>query len=48
MDYLVYVIEYQHRGLPHAHIVYRIKYAPEGPRRGDTPEEVNMVSYKYF
>ena len=47
MDYLVYVIEYQHRGLPHAHIVYRIKYAPEGPRRGDSPEEVNMVYYEY-
>lgn len=40
LDYLMVVIEYQHRGLPHAHLVYRIKYAPEGPRRGDTPEQV--------
>jgi len=40
LDYIITVIEYQHRGLPHAHIVYRIKYAPEGPRRGDSTEEV--------
>jgi len=36
--YIMCVIEYQHRGLPHAHIVYKISYAPEGPRRDDTPE----------
>lgn len=24
--YLMYVIEYQHRGLPHAHLVYRVHY----------------------
>ena len=46
MDYLVLVLEYQHRGLPHAHIVYRIKYAPEGPRRGDTPEEQKAKEQK--
>jgi hypothetical protein len=38
--YIMYVIEYQHRGLPHAHIVYRISYAPEGPRRDDSDEVV--------
>jgi hypothetical protein len=42
LDYLIMVIEYQHRGLPHAHLVYRIKYAPEGPRRGDSPEVVRV------
>jgi hypothetical protein len=36
----MYVIEYQHRGLPHAHIVYRVCYAPEGPRRDDSDEDV--------
>jgi len=36
--YIMQVIEYQHRGLPHAHIVYKISYAPEGPRRDDPPE----------
>ena len=46
MDYLVFVLEYQHRGLPHAHIVYRIKYAPEGPRRGDSPEEARVKEQK--
>lgn len=46
MDYLVMVLEYQHRGLPHAHIVYRIKFAPEGPRRGDTAEEQKAKEQK--
>ena len=32
--------EYQHRGLPHAHLVNRIRYAPDRPRRDDTPEQV--------
>ena len=36
LDYLMVVIEYQHRGLPHAHIVYRIRAAPECPKRGDS------------
>jgi hypothetical protein len=56
LDYIITVIEYQHRGLPHAHIVYRIKYAPEGPRRGDTAQQVlilfllslHMTSYHFL
>jgi hypothetical protein len=36
--YIMMVIEYQHRGLPHAHIVYRVYYAKEGPRRDDDEE----------
>jgi hypothetical protein len=43
LDYIITVIEYQHRGIPHAHIVYRIKHAPEGPRRGDSPEVVSLL-----
>ena len=38
LDYLMVVIEYQHRGLPHAHIVYRVKYAPEGIYRDDSAD----------
>lgn len=34
--YIMRVIEYQHRGLPHAHIVYKIEGAPECPLRDDT------------
>lgn len=48
LDYLMVVIEYQHRGLPHAHLVYRIRYAPEGPRRGDTPEQVSIDYYSFI
>jgi Helitron helicase-like domain at N-terminus len=36
LDYEMVVIEYQHRGLPHAHIVIRVKFAPEGIYRDDT------------
>lgn len=28
IEYLMYVIEYQHRGMPHAHIVLRLAHAP--------------------
>jgi hypothetical protein len=28
VDYLMYVIEYQHRGMPHAHIVVKLRGAP--------------------
>lgn len=33
------VIEYQHRGLPHAHIVYRIGSARKASKEKETPEE---------
>lgn len=33
------VIEYQFRGLPHAHIVYRIGTAPEPRRHNENPEQ---------
>ena len=36
--YIMTVIEYQHRGLPHAHIVYKISYAPEGAKRDDSED----------
>jgi len=28
-EYIMRVIEYQHRGLPHAHIVFRLKHGPQ-------------------
>ena len=28
-SYIIHVIEYQHRGLPHVHIVYRIENGPD-------------------
>jgi hypothetical protein len=37
--YIMMVIEYQFRGLPHAHIVYRIGTAPEPRRHNETPEQ---------
>jgi hypothetical protein len=38
MVYIMHVIEYQHRGLPHAHIVYRLADAPEKVKKDDSPE----------
>lgn len=37
--YLMQVIEYQNRGLPHAHIVYRIGTAPEPSRHQESSAE---------
>jgi hypothetical protein len=37
--YIMQVIEYQHRGLPHAHIVYRIGTAPEPSRHQESSAE---------
>ena len=39
VNYIMHVIEYQHRGLPHAHIVYRTVDAPRSPRRNDSADE---------
>jgi Helitron helicase-like domain at N-terminus len=38
--YIMYVIEYQHRGLPKAHIVYRLANAPPNPTAEDSPSVV--------
>ena len=48
--YIMHVIEYQHRGLPHAHIVYRLVGAPEKITKDDSPELIaekrnNQVKY---
>jgi Helitron helicase-like domain at N-terminus len=40
MVYIMHVIEYQHRGLPHAHIVYRLIDAPDKVLKDDSPEVV--------
>jgi hypothetical protein len=40
MVFIMHVIEYQHRGLPHAHIVYRLADAPEKVKRDDSPDVV--------
>ena len=48
LDFLILVTEYQHRGSPHAHLVYRIRYAPEGPRRSDTAEQVLIMRHMYI
>jgi len=40
VDYLMYVIEYQHRGLPHAHIVLRLADMPDNTR--DYPRSFNV------
>lgn len=37
--YIMQVIEYQNRGLPHAHIVYRIGTAPEPSRHQESSVE---------
>jgi hypothetical protein len=37
--YIMQVIEYQHRGLPHAHIVYRIGTAPKPSKEKETPDQ---------
>ena len=41
MVYIMHVIEYQHRGLPHAHIVYRLIDGPEKVMRDDSPEVIS-------
>ena len=38
--YILHVIEYQHRGLPHAHIVYRLE---NGPDHSNTDECVAFI-----
>ena len=38
--FIMHVIEYQHRGLPHAHIVYRIHDPPGKVVRGDTDDVI--------
>ena len=38
--YVMHVIEYQNRGLPHAHIVCKLKNAPEKVFKTDSPEIV--------
>ena len=35
----VHVVEYQHRGFPHAHIVYRIHGAARTPKEKETQLE---------
>jgi hypothetical protein len=41
MVYIMHVIEYQHRGLPHAHIVYKVVGAPEQINADDSLEMIN-------
>ena len=48
--YIMHVIEYQNRGLPHAHIVCKLKTAPDKVQRDDTPnvikhKELNQIKY---
>ena len=42
--YILHVIEYQHRGLPHAHIVYRLE---NGPDHNDKIACINFID-KYI